>query len=209
MADCIIIGNSEKNETEKSFPPLHIDSVIIQSDGWIDFSNYTTNCAIETPAIWKPENKIWEMCFVIQITQTGNNYNTIIGAGQSLAYQTLPCIQWDTTKNKFAIGYPGTASSWKYVLWTQHDYSEFGIYYLKYIWDGEKIELYVSTDGINWVNEISQEETTPCYQPSQVSKFAIGNLGYNGGAVSLYHCGLINVINSYIKIGSEIVWGNN
>ena len=182
---------------------LSFGFVDIDENGWLDVSNASSGSLFpKIKNAWNYSGENWEIVFEVIITGSGLTYNTVYasdpGAGGD---KDTPALQYEPALHNFKAYYSTDGSNWTHNTQGTTELSLNTPYFVKLAWDGTVLTLLISTDGINWNTEGTTSVSTA--MPTKHTKIQIGKYGS-----AIFECGKINILNSYIKIGDDVVWGN-
>ena len=162
-------------------------------------SGFSTSNYLTLPEIFQPVDNNWELLIKYTPTATPSDWASLIGCGDSLDWTSGVHI-YHYSDGKLGLECTSTNGSWDIVRQRGQTVLTLGTtYWVKAVYNKINYSLYLSTNGIDWNQEVSVESTTPIHAS------VIQTLGINVG-FSKTIIGSIDLSESYIKINDEIWW---
>ena len=176
-----------------------VGSPVISADGVA--SGFSSSAYLTLPIIFQPSNKKWEIDFKITPNRI-DTHNDFFGSSSGTDYKHIGLGV--ASNGKFALFLSSNGTSWDISSNRGGTTSiETGtLYYLKLIYNGTSYKLYSSTNNIDWITEISIDNSNAIYQNTVVQ-----SLGINKVSSSNYYpfTGSIDLNAFKIYIGGEQV----
>ena len=155
--------------------------------------------------VFAPNNNDWEICIKFNMNSLKNN-SALIGCAYGNNYWSTPSIEYlnDTVGLWFGISTSG--SSWTFGgttgsiesgkdYWVKLSYSSSNGY-----------KFYLSENGIDYEVKYETSVTDVQYQNESISTMQLFNVA--NSAAHLASTSVIDLRETYIKFGNEIVWGS-
>lgn len=159
-------------------------------------SNYLT-----LPLSLNPADKPWEVRLKFM---TSNDVNSSQGLFQTIkaysdAGQYGIIVMIYQGKLDLSISVDGT--SWLFDTSGTHTLSSNTLYWVKFGWTGSEYYLDYSTDGINYVRDVTENSTNPAYSSSNYTLLGI----YSWISKDSFR-GTIYLSETYIKVNNSLWW---
>ena len=167
--------------------------------GAFSASNYLT-----LPEVFRPENNIWEICFKVTTGSDVSTSQSIMG-NYGNSYQNAPEI--NLYNGLFILHIPKDGSNTKLVEQSgTYQVLANTTYFVKIGWTGTEYYLDYSTDGVDYIRDVSVANSTAIYQAT--APFLIGMNLYAASSTN-YWRGSIDLNQSCININGERWWSGN
>lgn len=166
-------------------------------------SGFSSSSYLTLPQSFNPVDKPWEV--KLRFT-TFNDVNSSQGLFQTItaysdAGQYGICLMIYQGKLDLSISANGT--SWLFDTRGTHTLSTNTTYWLKSGWTGTEYYIDYSTDGANYIRDVTENSTTPVFS---LSNYTL--LGIYSWRVKDYFRGMLDLSESYIKVNNSIWWSS-
>lgn len=163
-------------------------------------SNFSNNSYLALPQTFNPENKPWEMVFKVNTGLLNSSTNCWIVGNNPYPYS---CVVFGFTSGSYksCVYLSSYGSGWDMAVGVNgsHTYELYTNYWIKMEFTGTQYILSYSTDGVEYIQDIVINQTTPIKSGNPL---LIGSHENN----SSYFPSSMDLSETYIKIDGEIWW---